>query len=179
MADRSTRHQVYQGRNLGGDMTRQQSRTGSIGLLQPRAIGVAIAAIMLVGACASPGPAATPSPVPTAAPTTSAAPSAVASTEASQAAASPSASAAATPSCGTDPVVMAGYFETGFDLPYKLTAEFTKEFPNVTWNISQDQFANLMSSTSRLLSSDNPPDLIRLPSMVSLVKDQLLLNLDS
>jgi raffinose/stachyose/melibiose transport system substrate-binding protein len=35
-----------------------------------------------------------------------------------------------------------------------------------------------MSSTPRLLSGDNPPDLIRLPSMVSLVKDGLLKNLD-
>jgi len=48
----------------------------------------------------------------------------------------------------------------------------------VTWKISQDQFTNLMSSTPRLLSGDNPPDLIRLPSMVSLVKDNLLKNLD-
>src|SRR5439155_1387337 len=37
---------------------------------------------------------------------------------------------------------------------------------------------NLMSATPRLLSGDNPPDLIRLPSMVSLVKDALLMNLD-
>ncbi len=71
------------------------------------------------------------------------------------------------------------YFETGFDLPFKLSDEFTKQFPNVTWNIKQDQFTNLMSSTPRLLSGDTPPDLIRLPSMVSLVKDGLLKNLDS
>ena len=35
-----------------------------------------------------------------------------------------------------------------------------------------------MTATPRLLSGDNPPDLIRLPSMVALVKDGLLLNLD-
>ena len=35
-----------------------------------------------------------------------------------------------------------------------------------------------MTATPRLLSGDNPPDLIRLPSMVSLVKDGLLKNLD-
>ena len=50
--------------------------------------------------------------------------------------------------------------------------------PNVTWDIRQDQFTNLMTATPRLLSGDNPPDLIRLPSMVSLVKDGLLKNLD-
>ena len=48
----------------------------------------------------------------------------------------------------------------------------------MTWDIKQDQFSNLMTATPRLLSGDNPPDLIRLPSMVSLVKDGLLKNLD-
>ena len=38
--------------------------------------------------------------------------------------------------------------------------------------------ANLISTTPRLLAGDNPPDLIRLPTMVSLVKDNLLKNLD-
>ena len=95
------------------------------------------------------------------------------------ASAAPSASAAAAgPTCGTDPVVLNAYFETGFDIPFKLSEEFTKQFPNVTWNISQDQFTNLMTSTPRLLAGDNPPDLIRLPTMVSLVKDNLLKNLD-
>ena len=82
------------------------------------------------------------------------------------------------PHCGTDPVVLNAYFETGFDIPFKLSEEFTKQFPNVTWDIKQDQFTNLMTATPRLLSGDNPPDLIRLPSMVSLVKDGLLKNLD-
>ena len=136
-----------------------------------RARGVAgLAAItLLVMACATPG-AVTPSPsTATAAPT--AAPSA-ASEEPSQSA------AAAGPDCGTDPVTLNAYFETGFDLPFKLSEEFTKQFPNVTWDIKQDQFTNLMTSTPRLLSGDNPPDLIRLPSMVTLVKDGLLKNLD-
>jgi raffinose/stachyose/melibiose transport system substrate-binding protein len=74
--------------------------------------------------------------------------------------------------------VLNAYFETGFDIPFKLSDEFTKQYPNVTWKISQDQFTNLTNSTPRLLASDNPPDLIRLPTMVSLVKDKLLMNLD-
>ena len=45
------------------------------------------------------------------------------------------------PTCGTDPVVLNAYFETGFDLPFKLSEEFTKQYPNVTWDIKQDQFA--------------------------------------
>ena len=126
-------------------------------------LAVATLATSLLAACAAPG-AVSPSP-------TVVAPS--------ESAVAPSESAAATvPDCGTDPVVMNAYFETGFDLPFKLSEEFTKQFPNVTWDIKQDQFTNLMTATPRLLSGNDPPDLIRLPSMVSLVKDGLLKNLD-
>jgi raffinose/stachyose/melibiose transport system substrate-binding protein len=130
-----------------------------------RSPGIMVAALaMLASACAPGG----------AAPSASTAPSTGTSTPA----ASASASAAAVPSCGTDPVVLNAVFETGFDLPFKLSEEFTKQFPNVTWKISQDQFSNLLTTTPRLLAGDNPPDLIRLPTMVSLVKDNLLKNLD-
>ena len=130
-------------------------------------LGAAALVASLAGACAAPGA------VPPSATSGASAPAASAT------AAAPSGSAAATtPSCGTGPVTINAYFETGFDLPFKLSEEFTKQFPNVTWDIKQDQFTNLMSSTPRLLSGDNPPDLIRLPSMVSLVKDGLLKNLD-
>lgn len=84
----------------------------------------------------------------------------------------------AAPTCGTDPVVLNAYFETGFDLPFKLAEEFTKQYPNVTWDIKQDQFTNLINETPRLLAGDNPPDLIRLPTMVSFAKQGLLMNLD-
>ncbi len=82
------------------------------------------------------------------------------------------------PSCGTEDVVLKAVFETGFDLPFELASEFTNQYPNVTWDISQDQFNNLITTSPRLLDGDNPPDLIRLPTMVSLVQDGLLLNLD-
>ncbi len=92
---------------------------------------------------------------------------------------SPAPSSAAVPtSLGTAPIVLNAYFETGFDIPFKLADEFTKQFPNVTWNIKQDQFANLINETPRLLAGDNPPDLIRLPTMVSFAKQGLLKNLD-
>jgi raffinose/stachyose/melibiose transport system substrate-binding protein len=123
----------------------------------------------IFAACASPGAVTTPSAVPSAA--ASASGPAATATE-------PAASEATGPGCGTDPVVLNAYFETGFDIPFKLSEEFTKQFPNVTWDIKQDQFTNLMTATPRLLSGDTPPDLIRLPSMVSLVKDGLLKNLD-
>src|SRR6187200_1736339 len=144
-----------------------QRRRGASWLARLAALA---SAASLIVACAAPGAETTPSP------TTAASPSAASP---SASAAEPSASAAAGPDCGTDPVVMNAYFETGFDLPFKLSEEFTKQFPNVTWDIKQDQFTNLMTATPRLLSGDNPPDLIRLPSMVSLVKDGLLKNLDS
>jgi len=114
-------------------------------------IGLIVICGMLLGACA---PAKTAAPA-TAAPTP------------------------ALPNCGTAPVVMNGYFETGFDIPFKLAEEFTKQFPNVTWDIKQDQFANLITSAPLLLASDNPPDLLRLPTMVTYAKDGLLMNMDS
>jgi len=82
------------------------------------------------------------------------------------------------PNCGSEPVELRAFFETGFDLPFELADEFTRQYPHITWDISQDQFTNLMNASPRLLSGDNPPDLIRLPSMVSLARDGLLLNLD-
>lgn len=146
---------------------------------------------LILGACASQpttAPAATQPPAtavpaptqppPTQAPAATEAPATQAPTEVPPTAAPTEAPAAATPSCGTDPVVMNAYFETGFDLPFKLSDEFTKQFPNVTWDIKSDQFANLINETPRLLSGDNPPDLIRLPTMVSFAKDGLLKNLD-
>ena len=137
-----------------------------------------VMAAMLLSAC---GAAATTAAPATAAPAT-AAPATAAPTTAAPATAAPTATTAPTaavPTCGTAPVVLNGYFETGFDLPFKLSAEFTKEYPNVTWNISQDQFANLITSAPLLLASDNPPDLLRLPTMVSYAKDGLLMNLDT
>lgn len=116
------------------------------------------------------------------APATSAATEAPAITEAPVATEAPAmteAPVAAGPSCGTDPVVLKASFETGFDIPIKLSEEFTKQYPNVTWDISQDQFANLITTTPLVLASDNPPDLLRLPTMVSFAQDGLLMDLDS
>ncbi len=128
-------------------------------------------AVMALIATACSGSASTPTPPP-ATPTPALATPAGTPTPATSPTAAPI-------TCGTAPVVLNAYFETGFDIPFKLSEEFTKQFPNVTWNISQDQFTNLTNSTPRLLASDNPPDLIRLPTMISLVKDGLLKNLDS
>ncbi|GAB5429535.1 MAG: hypothetical protein Devi2KO_29940 [Devosia indica] len=87
--------------------------------------------------------------------------------------------ALAAPSCGTEPVVLNSYFETGFPLPTRLAEEFTRQFPNVTFDIKEDQFANMMENSPRILSEANAPDLIRLPSLTDLVANDLLLNLDT
>jgi raffinose/stachyose/melibiose transport system substrate-binding protein len=81
------------------------------------------------------------------------------------------------PTCGTAPVTLSGYFETGFPLPKALTAEFTKQFPNVKWDIREDQFAVITQNAPRVLA-DDPPDLMRLPQLSELVKNNLLKNLD-
>ncbi|MET8145634.1 hypothetical protein ABZU32_35485 [Sphaerisporangium sp. NPDC005288] len=86
-------------------------------------------------------------------------------------------STSAAPTCGTAPVKLSGYFETGFPLPKELTTEFTKQHPNVTWDIREDQFAVITQNAPRVLA-DNPPDLMRLPQVSELVKDNLLKNLD-
>ncbi|MEV4104792.1 hypothetical protein AB0J42_31505 [Nonomuraea sp. NPDC049649] len=94
-----------------------------------------------------------------------------------QASSTDTAPMSAPPTCGSDPITMTGYFETGFPLPRELTAEFTKQYPNVTWDIREDQFAVITQNAPRVLA-DNPPDLMRLPQVSELVKDNLLKNLD-
>jgi raffinose/stachyose/melibiose transport system substrate-binding protein len=80
--------------------------------------------------------------------------------------------------CGTKPVTMEGYFETGFPLPIELTKEFTRQHPSVKWHIRQDQFAVITQNAPLSLSGPNPPDLMRLPQLSGLVKDHLMKNLD-
>ena len=80
-------------------------------------------------------------------------------------------------SCGEEDVVLSGYFETGFPLPSALAEEFTNQYPNVTFDIREDQFAVITQNAPRVLQ-DSPPDLMRLPQMSELATDGLLLNLD-
>ncbi|MEU7842919.1 extracellular solute-binding protein [Micromonospora sp. NPDC049114] len=79
---------------------------------------------------------------------------------------------------GTAPVKLEMYAETGFPLAKALADEFTKQHPNVTFAIREDQFTVIVENAPRVMASDNAPDIIRLPTMVDLVKDDLLKNLD-
>lgn len=92
------------------------------------------------------------------------------------AAASTSASSGA-PSCGSDPITLEAYVETGFPVFTELAAEFEKQYPNVTFNIREDQFAVITQNAPRVLV-DSPPDLMRLPQVSELAKDGLLYDLD-
>lgn len=131
-----------------------------------------LAAIVVAG-CATPGAVATPVPA-TAAPATAAP-----ATSAPADSAAPSASAEVkVPDCGTDPVTLSIYHETISELMPQLSAEFTKQYPNVTFDLKSDSFANGTSSLPRLLSSDDPPDISRAAMLIDLAKDNLLLNLD-
>ncbi|MCR2783759.1 MULTISPECIES: extracellular solute-binding protein [unclassified Microbacterium] len=114
-------------------------------------LGVTSVALALA-ACAPPGGSAAPS-----------------------ASAAPNGGEAAT--CGDEDVVLKGYFETGFPLPSALAEEFTRQYPNVTFDIREDQFAIITQNAPRVLQ-DSPPDLMRLPQMSELATDGLLLDLD-
>jgi raffinose/stachyose/melibiose transport system substrate-binding protein len=81
------------------------------------------------------------------------------------------------PDCGQDPITLKGYFETGFPIYKALTDEFSKQFPNVKWDIREDQFAVITQNAPRVLA-DDPPDLMRLPQVSELVKNHLLKDLD-
>ncbi|WEK62211.1 MAG: extracellular solute-binding protein [Candidatus Microbacterium colombiense] len=78
----------------------------------------------------------------------------------------------------TEDVTLTIADETGFPLTDELAAEFTKQHPNVKFNVTRDTFANLTANAPKLLASDTPPDLIRLPTIGDTVRDGLLANLD-
>jgi raffinose/stachyose/melibiose transport system substrate-binding protein len=80
--------------------------------------------------------------------------------------------------CGTKPVTMNAYVETGFQVPISLMNEFHRQYPSVKWKIRQDAFAVITQNAPLVLSGPNAPDLMRLPQVSGLVKDHVLKNLD-
>lgn len=127
------------------------------GARRPAAAALGLAGLLSMAACSSPGT--------TAEETTTGTTSAT------------SATADGAPSCGTDPVTLEAYVETGFPVFNDLAAEFTKQYPNVTFNTREDQFSVITTNAPRVLV-DSPPDLMRLPQVSELAKDGLLYNLD-
>ena len=49
------------------------------------------------------------------------------------------------------------YIETGFPIAQELADEFTKQHPNITFNIRSDQFAVLTENASRVMAGDDAP----------------------
>jgi raffinose/stachyose/melibiose transport system substrate-binding protein len=124
------------------------TRTSRRGLV---ALAPLAAAAVLAGACSAPG----------AAPTSP-----------------PGSNAAVSTAIGSAPLTLELYAETGFPLAKALADEFTKQHPHVKFNVREDQFTVIVENAPRVLASGNAPDIIRLPTMVDLVKDGLLKNLD-
>src|SRR5438552_5598739 len=80
--------------------------------------------------------------------------------------------------CGTKPLTMEGYFETGFPDIVDLTNEFTLHHPSVKWHIRQDHFAVITQNAPPTLPGPNAPDLMRLPQVSVLIHDHMLKNID-
>ncbi len=99
------------------------------------------------------------------------------SSESSGPTTSATATSAGIVTCGTDDVVLEAYVETGFPLFNELAAEFENQYPNVTFNVREDQFAVITQNAPRILADSNT-DIMRLPQMSELASDGLLYNLD-
>ncbi|WP_420622639.1 ABC transporter substrate-binding protein [Candidatus Poriferisodalis sp.] len=65
-----------------------------------------------------------------------------------------------------------------FDLLNVLGDEFSRQFPNVTFEYQKDSFDNLLLNGPRLLASDNPPDIVLLPQLIDPARDGLVRSLD-
>lgn len=78
----------------------------------------------------------------------------------------------------TEDVVMDVYVDTVFVDPLKpLTDEFTKQHPNITFNVKADEFTNLMQNAQKVISSPDAPDLVRYPTVASAAKNGILASL--
>ena len=94
---------------------------------------------------------------------------------------SSTASASAAPAgdvvCPSEDVTISAYVETGFPIFAELAAEFENQYPNVTFDIREDQFAVITQNAPRTLA-DSETDIMRLPQMSDLASQGLLMNLD-
>ena len=148
---------------------------------------------VVAAACSSPGPEGTESTTPTtiALPAEEAPAGPVERTESEEPAEPTEPAQSAEPSEPTEadtPAVSAEltaeqislvfYIEPNFPYIEELGAEFMRQYPNVKIEYRKDAFANLLENTPRVLASDDAPDVIRLPTLVDLVANDLLLDLD-
>lgn len=70
------------------------------------------------------------------------------------------------------------YVDTVFVDPLKpITDAFTKQFPNVTFDVKADDFTNLMQNGQKVISSPDAPDLMRYPTVAAAAKNGILKSL--
>jgi len=70
--------------------------------------------------------------------------------------------------------------EASIDVPLfqKLGALFTAKYPNITVNVTGQDFNTLQTNVPRILASATPPDIIRLGAFGNTIADKQLTNLD-
>ena len=92
---------------------------------------------------------------------------------------STAASSPASTDLGTDPITLTLVSDTpGVDAFKQMAEGFTELHPNVTVEVTGQDFNTLISNAPRMLASGDVPDLIRLASFGNLVKDKLIVPLD-
>ena len=178
-------------------MTQRQApgpfaQRGGTRLASAAAVGVVVLA--LTAACSSSSSKSASGASTSTAPSSSAAPSSAAvaaSTAAAPASSSPASSpassaassgnaAAVSTDLGSAPstVTIESYSGGEADALTQMAALFQAAHPTVTIKITPEAPQSLTVDTPHLMASPNPPDIIRLAEFGSLVKDNLLLNLD-
>ena len=81
----------------------------------------------------------------------------------------------------SEPVTLRVLMEAGGganDLLANLGDEFSRQYPNVTFEYQRDSFNNLLINGPRLLASDDPPDVILMPQIADPATEGLILGLD-
>ena len=87
----------------------------------------------------------------------------------------------ALPELTSEPVTLRVLMEAGGganDLLANLGDEFSRQYPNVTFEYQRDSFNNLLINGPRLLASDDPPDVILMPQIADPATEGLILSLD-
>ncbi|GAA1996696.1 extracellular solute-binding protein [Microbacterium pumilum] len=80
----------------------------------------------------------------------------------------------------SDDVVVSMLLESGGAPAVKsLAAEFTKQHPNVTFDIKEDNFQNLTANAAKIIASPDAPDLVRYPNVAEQAKNGTITNLDA
>lgn len=79
----------------------------------------------------------------------------------------------------TEKVTVALYLESNSASQMTpLTKAFTRKYPNITFSVKSDEFANLLQNAQKVMASPDAPDLVRYPQVASAAKNGLLTDLD-